>query len=229
VISGSREQRILIVDDDPAVREALSRALELEGYGVLLAADGSEGISRLQAEGPDLVLLDVAMPVMDGLKACRRIRNLGDRTPVLMLTARESVPDRVSGLDAGADDYLVKPFALAELNARVKALLRRGDGGGGVLCFADLALDPASCEVRRGERPIELTRTEFLMLELFLRHPRQVLSRDQISEGVWNWDFGPASNSINVYVGYLRKKLEAAGEPRLVHTVRSVGYILRNA
>jgi len=226
VISIPVQQRILVIDDEPAVREALSRALELEGYGVLLASDGTEGINRLHKEIPDLVLLDVAMPVVDGLKACRQIRRLGNRTPILMLTARETVPDRVAGLEAGADDYLVKPFALAELNARIKALLRRGSGGE-ILQFDDLVLNPTSCEVWRGDRPLELTRTEFLMLELFLRHPRQVLTRDQINEGVWGYDFGPASNSVNVYVGYLRKKLEAGGEPRLLHTVRSVGYVLR--
>jgi len=227
LIASPNSPRILVVDDEPAVRDALSRALEIEGYRVELAADGAEGLSRLDSAEPDLMILDVTMPVMGGLEACRRVRSVGHRTPILMLTARESVPDRVSGLDAGADDYLVKPFALAELIARIKALLRREGGSGETLRFDDLSLDPSSCEVRRGERLLELTRTEFVLLELFLRHPRQVLTRDQINEAVWGYDFGPISNSINVYVGYLRKKMEAGGEDRLLHTVRSVGYVLR--
>ena len=227
MIASPNSPRILVVDDEPAVRDALSRALEIEGYRVELAADGAEGLSRLDSAEPDLMILDVTMPVMGGLEACRRVRSVGHRTPILMLTARESVPDRVSGLDAGADDYLVKPFALAELIARIKALLRREGGSGETLRFDDLSLDPSSCEVRRGERLLELTRTEFVLLELFLRHPRQVLTRDQINEAVWGYDFGPISNSINVYVGYLRKKMEAGGEDRLLHTVRSVGYVLR--
>ena len=227
MIASPNSPRILVVDDEPAVRDALSRALEIEGYRVELAADGAEGLSRLDSAEPDLMILDVTMPVMGGLEACRRVRSVGHRTPIRMLTARESVPDRVSGLDAGADDYLVKPFALAELIARIKALLRREGGSGETLRFDDLSLDPSSCEVRRGERLLELTRTEFVLLELFLRHPRQVLTRDQINEAVWGYDFGPISNSINVYVGYLRKKMEAGGEDRLLHTVRSVGYVLR--
>jgi len=226
VVNPSSQQQILVVDDEPAVREALSRALELEGYGVLGAADGTQGINRLRDDNPDLVLLDVAMPVMDGLKACRQIRRLGDRTPIIMLTAKETVPDRVAGLEAGADDYLVKPFALAELNARIRALLRRTSGEE-LLKFDDLVLNPVSCEARRGDRMLELTRTEFLMLELFLRHPKQVLTRIQINQDVWGYDFGPEGNSVNVYVSYLRKKLEAGGESRLLHTVRSVGYVLR--
>ena len=221
--------RILVVDDEPAVRTSVERALRLEGYDVELAADGREALGQLAASAPDAVVLDVLMPEVDGLEVCRRLRGLGDRTPVLMLTARDAVQDRVAGLDAGADDYLVKPFALEELLARVRALLRRtsSDGGQGVLRFADLTLDERSYEVYRGERRIELTRTEFLLLELFLRNPRQVLTRSVIFERVWGYDFGPMSNSLEVYVGYLRRKLEAGGESRLIHTVRGVGYALR--
>jgi two-component system, OmpR family, response regulator MprA len=185
---------------------------------------------RSQAAAPaDAVLLDVLMPGLDGLEVCRRMRDTGDRTPVLMLTARDELGDRVAGLEAGADDYLPKPFALEELLARLRALLRRSGWSDqrGLLRFGDLELDPHAHEVRRGERRIELTHTEFLLLELFLHHPRQVLSRSQIFEDVWGYDFGPASNSLEVYVGYLRRKTEAAGEPRLLHTVRGVGYVLR--
>jgi two-component system response regulator MprA len=225
-----------VVDDEPAVREALERALRLDGYQVELAPDGREAIRRQTAAPADALLLDVLMPGLDGLEVCRRMRDTGDRTPVLMLTARDGVGDRVAGLDAGADDYLVKPFALDELRARLRALLRRtgtADGVGGregerqVLRFADLELDPLAHEVRRDGRPIELTRTEFLLLELFMHHPRQVLTRPIIFERVWGYDFGPASNSLEVYVGYLRRKTEAEGEPRLLHTVRGVGYVLR--
>jgi two-component system response regulator MprA len=221
--------RILVVDDEPAVREAVERALRLDGYDVLLAADGGEALARLDERPPDAVVLDVLMPHVDGLELCRRMRSRGDRTPVLMLTARDAVADRVAGLDAGADDYLVKPFALDELLARVRALLRRAVPGTGraPLRFADVELDPVAHEVRRGERPIELTRTEFLLLELFLRHPRQVLTRSLIFENVWGYDFGPSSNSLEVYMGYLRRKTEAGGEPRVLHTVRGVGYVLR--
>ena len=221
--------RILVVDDEPAVRASLRRALALEGYTVELAADGSEALELLVRSSPDAIVLDVLMPHVDGLELCRRLRAAGDRTPVLMLTARETVPDRVAGLDAGADDYVVKPFALEELLARLRALLRRvePDGRDGVLRFADLTLDPATREVRRADRPIELTRTEFLLLELFLRNPRQVLTRSLIFERVWGYDFGPTSNSLEVYVGYLRRKTEAGGEPRLLQTVRGVGYALR--
>ena len=220
---------LLVVDDEPAVREALRRALELEGYRIRLAEDGADALAQIAAEEPDAVVLDVLMPVLDGLTACRRLRQQGSRVPVLMLTARDSVGDRVAGLDAGADDYLVKPFALEELLARIRALLRRSDGAGsdGVLRFADLSLDPATREVRRGDRRIELTRTEFHLLELFLRNPRQVLTRSLIFERVWGYDFGPSSNSLDVYVGYLRRKTEAGGEPRLIQTVRGVGYALR--
>jgi two-component system, OmpR family, response regulator MprA len=220
---------VLVVDDEPAVREALRRALELEGYRVALAEDGAHALAQVATEEPDAIVLDVLMPVVDGLTACRRLRQQGSRVPVLMLTARDSVGDRVAGLDAGADDYLVKPFALEELLARIRALLRRGDAAGrdGALRFADLSLDPATREVKRGDRSIELTRTEFHLLELFLRNPRQVLTRSLIFERVWGYDFGPTSNSLDVYVGYLRRKTEAGGEPRLIHTVRGVGYALR--
>ena len=221
--------RILVVDDEPSVRAALRRALHLEGYEVALAEDGDEALRVVQRDAPELVLLDVLMPALDGLAVCRRLRRTGDRTPVLMLTARDAVSDRVSGLDAGADDYLVKPFALEELLARVRALLRRTVNGDphGVLRFADVSLDPATHEVLRGARELELTRTEFLLLELFLLNPRQVLPRSLIFERVWGYDFGPSSNSLEVYVGYLRRKLEAAGEPRVIQTVRGVGYALR--
>ena len=193
-------------------------------------ATGARRSTQLAAAPPDALVLDLLMPRVDGLEVCRRLRAAGDRTPVLMLTARDAVADRVRGLDAGADDYLVKPFALEELLARVRALLRRAGGGrsrAAALRFADLELDPVAYTVRRGARPIELTRTEFLLLELFLRHPRQVLTRSIIFDRVWGYDFGPASNSLEVYVGYLRRKTEAGGEPRLLHTVRGVGYVLR--
>jgi two-component system response regulator MprA len=219
--------RILVVDDERAVREALERALRLEGYEVDLAADGQEALLALARRSVDAIVLDVLMPVTDGLETCRMLRRREDSTPVLMLTARHEVSDRVAGLDAGADDYLVKPFALEELLARLRALLRRSAGGDGELSFSDLTLDPGTREVRRGGRTIDLTRTEFLLLELFLRNPRQVLTRDVIFDRVWGYDFGPASNSLEVYVGYLRRKTEAAGEPRLLHTVRGVGYVLK--
>jgi two-component system, OmpR family, response regulator MprA len=221
--------RVLVVDDEPAVREALERVLRVEGFEVAMACDGREAV-RSQALAPaDAVLLDVLMPGLDGLEVCRRLRDTGDRTPVLMLTARDELGARVAGLEAGADDYLPKPFALEELLARLRALLRRSGWSEqrDTLRFDDLELDPHAHEVRRGERRIELTRTEFLLLELFMHHPRQVLSRAQIFEDVWGYDFGPASNSLEVYVGYLRRKTEAAGEPRLLHTVRGVGYVLR--
>ena len=221
--------KILVVDDERAVRESLRRALELEGYEIELAGDGSEALDRLESsEEPDAMILDILMPGVDGLEVCRRIRATGSKLPVLMLTARTEVEDRVAGLDAGADDYVTKPFALEELLARVRALLRRTtDEDGDVLRFADLELDPGTREVRRGDRRIELTRTEFSLLELFLQNPRQVLTRSVIFERVWGYDFGFGSNSLDVYVGYLRRKTEAAGEPRLIHTVRGVGYALR--
>jgi two-component system response regulator MprA len=224
--------RILVVDDDAAVRESLGRALRLEGYDVELASDGLEALERLQGSGddPDLVVLDVLMPNIDGLEVCRRLRRMGSRLPVLMLTARDEVTDRVAGLDAGADDYVVKPFALAELLARVRALLRRSaDEAVDVLRFGDLELDPATREVRRDGDPIELTRTEFALLELFLLNPRQVLTRSIIFERVWGYDFGFGSNSLDVYIGYLRRKTEAGGKTRLIHTIRGVGYALRES
>jgi len=220
----------LVVDDEPAVREALRRALTLEGYEVELAGDGAEALRSIAVSEPDVVVLDVLMPEVDGLAACRRLRDSGSRVPVLMLTARAGVGDRVDGLDAGADDYLVKPFALEELLARIRALLRRsGQDRGEPLRFSDLELDPTTREVRRGGRPMELTRTEFNLLELFLRNPRQVLTRSLIFERVWGYDFGPTSNALDVYIGYLRRKTEAGGEPRLIQTVRGVGYALREA
>ncbi len=223
--------RVLVVDDDVAVRESLRRALRLEGYDVELAADGGEALERLESNGddPDLVVLDVLMPNVDGLQVCRQLRRTGRRVPVLMLTARDEVADRVAGLDAGADDYVVKPFALEELLARVRALLRRAaDEAVDVLHFADLELDPATREVRRGSELIELTRTEFALLELFMLNPRQVLTRSIIFERVWGYDFGFGSNSLDVYIGYLRRKTEAGGKPRLIHTIRGVGYALRD-
>jgi two-component system response regulator MprA len=220
---------LLVVDDEPAVRDALDRALRAEGYHVRTAADGRAALDRMAEERPDLIVLDVLMPVMDGLEVCRALRAAGDRTPILVLTARDSVADRVEGLDAGADDYLVKPFALDELLARIRALLRRSTPGADErpLRFEDLELDPVTRDVRRGGRSIELTRTEFLLLELFLANPRRVLTREIIFDRVWGYDFGPSSNALEVYVGYLRRKTEAEGEPRLIHTVRGVGYVLR--
>lgn len=220
--------RILVVDDEPAVRDAVQRALKLESYDVDTASDGSEALRSLAVSSPDLMILDLLMPKIDGLEVCRRLRAAGDPTPVLMLTARDSVANRVEGLDAGADDYLVKPFALDELLARVRALLRRSSPEGAqLLRFSDLSMDTVSREVKRGIRPMELTRTEFLLLELFLNNPRRVLTREIILDRVWGFDFGPESNSLEVYIGYLRKKMEADGEPRLIHTIRGVGYVLR--
>jgi len=221
--------RILVVDDERAVRESIERALRLEGYEVVEAADGAQALGSVASQAPDAMVLDVMMPEVDGLQVCRQLRSEGNRLPILVLTARDSVSDRVRGLDAGADDYLVKPFALEELLARLRALLRRGGSGehGELLRYDDLELDPLGHTVRRGRRAIELTRTEFLLLELFMRNPRQVLTRSQIFERVWGYDFGPASNSLEVYVGYLRRKLEARGERRLLQTVRGVGYVLR--
>jgi two-component system, OmpR family, response regulator MprA len=221
--------KVLVVDDERAVRESLRRALELEGYEIELAADGNEALYRIETDSqPDAVILDVLMPGKDGLEVCRTIRRSGNTVPVLMLTARTQVEDRVEGLDAGADDYVTKPFALEELLARLRALLRRtADGSGEVLRFADLELDPGTREVRRGGEPIELTRTEFSLLELFMLNPRQVLTRSVIFERVWGYDFGYGSNSLDVYIGYLRRKTEAGGKPRLIQTVRGVGYALR--
>jgi two-component system, OmpR family, response regulator MprA len=221
--------RVLVVDDKRAVRDSLRRALELEGYDVELAADGEEALERLAQNGePDAVVLDILMPKMDGLEVCRRLRREGHRLPVLMLTARDEVENRVAGLDAGADDYVTKPFALEELLARLRALLRRTTSGSGeVLRFADLELDPKTREVRRAGEQIELTRTEFSLLELFLLNPRQVLTRSVIFERVWGYDFGFSSNSLDVYIGYLRRKTETGDRPRLIQTVRGVGYALR--
>ena len=221
--------KILVVDDERAVRDSLRRALELQGYQVDLAADGAEALAQLESNGqPDAVVLDILMPGIDGLEVCRRIRESGNEVPVLMLTARDAVGDRVAGLDAGADDYLVKPFALEELLARIRALLRRTTPtADGVLRFADIELDPGTREVRRDGERIDLTRTEFNLLELFMLNPRQVLTRSIIFERVWGYDFGFASNSLDVYIGYLRRKTEAGEQQRLIHTVRGVGYALR--
>ncbi|MFE2536506.1 response regulator transcription factor [Streptomyces sp. NPDC059371] len=234
---GDRDtQRILIVDDEPAVRDALKRSLAFEGYDTEVAVDGADALEKATAYQPDLVVLDIQMPRMDGLTAARRMRGAGTTTPILMLTARDTVGDRVTGLDAGADDYLVKPFELDELFARIRALLRRSSyaaSAGAVveddaLIFGDLRMDLSTREVTRAGRPVELTRTEFTLLEMFLAHPRQVLTREQILKAVWGFDFEPSSNSLDVYVMYLRRKTEAGGEPRLVHTVRGVGYVLRS-
>jgi two-component system response regulator MprA len=221
---------ILVVDDEPAVRRALERALRLDAYEVELAADGREALDCLAERPADAVILDVMMPGVDGIEVCRRMRAAGDRTPVLMLTARDAIDDRVQGLDVGADDYMVKPFALRELQARLRALLRRAtdDGNTETLRFGDLVLDPIAHEVHRGERLIELSKTEFLLLELFMEHPRQVLTRSTIFENVWGYDFGPTSNALGVYIGYLRRKTEEGGEPRVLHTVRGIGYVLKD-
>jgi len=226
--------RILVADDDRAVRDSLRRSLAFNGYQVELASDGQQALDAIEGQRPDALVLDVMMPRVDGLEVCRRLRNAGDDIPVLVLTAREAVSDRVAGLDAGADDYLAKPFALEELLARLRALLRRttpDDRGGAPdpepLRFGDLSLDPVTREVRRGERPISLTRTEFSLLELFMANPRRVLTRTRILEDVWGYDFPTTGNALEVYVGYLRRKTEAEGEARLIHTVRGVGYVLR--
>ncbi|MDH3539899.1 MAG: response regulator transcription factor [Acidimicrobiia bacterium] len=223
---------VLVVDDDAAVRNSLDRALRLNGYEVDLAVDGVDALNRVSVSPPDAIVLDVLMPNMDGLEVCRRMRSFGDQTPILMLTAQDGVSERVAGLDAGADDYLPKPFALEELLARLRALLRRASGDletGDKLQFEDIVMDLTTFEVHRGDRNIELTRTEFSLLELFMRNPRQVLTRDVINERVWGYDFPTTSNSLEVYVGYLRRKLEAAGEPRLLQTMRGFGYALRAA
>jgi two-component system response regulator MprA len=219
------------VDDEPDLRDALRRALTLDGYTVELAEGGQEALRQLAVAAPDAIVLDVLMPDIDGLEVCRRLRAAGDRTPVLMLTARDGVPDRVAGLDTGADDYLVKPFALDELLARLRALVRRTAPAapGEQLRFADLTLVPGAHSARRGERELDLTRTEYALLELFLRHPRQVLPRSTIFEHVWEYDFGPRSGLLEVYISYLRRKTEAGGEPRLLQTIRGVGYVLREA
>lgn len=219
---------MLVVDDERALRSALKRALEMEGYTVLLATNGQEALDRLKEDVVDAIVLDVAMPGIDGLEVARRLRAAEDHTPILMLTARDAVDDRVDGLDAGADDYLVKPFVLKELYARLRALLRRIDSPTTELVFADLRLDPLTRDVYRGDRRLELSRTEHSLLELFLRHPRQTLTRTTIFEQVWGYDFGDTSSVLGVYVGYLRRKMEAGGERRLLRTVRGVGYALRD-
>lgn len=223
--------RILVVDDDRAVRESLRRSLSFNGYTVDLAEDGVEALEAINNERPDALVLDVMMPRLDGLEVCRQLRSTGDDLPILVLTARDSVSERVSGLDAGADDYLPKPFALEELLARLRALLRRTGpedaSEGAVMTFADLTLDPSTREVHRGNRSISLTRTEFSLLEMLIANPRRVLTRSRILEEVWGFDFPTSGNALEVYVGYLRRKTEAEGEPRLIHTVRGVGYVLR--
>jgi two-component system response regulator MprA len=220
--------RVLVVDDDAAVRQSLATALGRDGYEVVAAQDGNAALAHLIAASVDAIVLDVAMPEPNGLEVCRRLRARGDRTPILMLTARDLVDDRVAGLDAGADDYLAKPFALAELRARLRALLRRNAASAERLSYGDLALDLAAAQVTRGGREVSLTRTEYLLLELFLRNPGRVLSHSQIFQAVWGYDFGLRSDNLWVYMGYLRTKLEAAGEPRVLHTVRGLGYVLRD-
>ena len=235
--TGAEQQNphVLVVDDDRAVRESLRRSLEFNGYAVSLASDGAEALARIAGRLPDALVMDVMMPRLDGIETTRALRAAGNDLPILVLTARDSVGDRVEGLDAGADDYLTKPFALDELLARLRALLRRahppeaGSLDDEVLSFSDLTLNLATREVRRGGRPIELTRTEFTLLEMFLRRPRRVLDRSFILEDVWGYDFPTTANSLEVYVGYLRRKTEAEGEPRLIHTVRGVGYVLKES
>ena len=223
--------RVLVVDDDPDLRAALTRALALDGYDVAAVSNGAKALDAVADSAPDVLVLDVMMPVVGGLEVCRRLRTAGDRTPILVLTARDEVSDRVAGLDAGADDYLAKPFALEELRARLRALLRRSQPADAEpetqLRYADLTLDLETREVRRGERAIDLTRTEFALLELLLRNAGRVLTREVIMDRVWGYELEPASNSLEVFVGYLRRKTEAGGEPRLIHTVRGVGYQLR--
>jgi two-component system response regulator MprA len=220
---------ILVVDDDRAVREALERALSLEGFDVELAADGAEALAAVERRQPDAIVLDVLMPGVDGLEVCRMLRKAQSRVPILMLTVRDDLSDRVEGLDAGADDYLGKPFELEELLARVRALLRRATPGssGEILRFSDLALDLGTLEAQRGKRKFRLSVTEANVLEFFIRNPRQVLSRALVFERVWGSHLGTESNTLDVYVGYLRRKTEAGGEPRLIHTVRGAGYVLR--
>jgi two-component system response regulator MprA len=221
------EPAVLLVDDDARILRMLERTLAAEGYDVSVAPDGGTALARIERSLPDLIVLDVKMPGLDGLAVTRRLRAKRLPVPILLLTARDAVAERVAGLDAGADDYLVKPFALRELQARLRALLRRVDGPADELRFGDLRLEPSTRDVWRGDRRLELSRTEYALLELFLRHPRQVLERSTVFEQVWGYDFGATSNVLGVYMGYLRRKTEATGEPRLLHTVRGVGYILR--
>jgi two-component system, OmpR family, response regulator MprA len=227
------KSRVLVVDDDKAVRESLRRSLEFNGYDVSLANDGAEALAVIAASAPDVVVMDVMMPRLNGIEATRALRSARNDLPILVLTARDAVGDRVEGLDAGADDYLTKPFALQELLARLRALLRRlpreDDAPDETLVFADLSMDVATREVRRGDRLIELTRTEFSLLEMFLRRPRRVLERSFILEQVWGYDFPTTANSLEVYVGYIRRKTEAEDEPRLIHTVRGVGYVMKES
>lgn len=222
-------ERILVVEDEARIASFISRGLRMEGYQVDVAPDGDTALDKAFSNPPDLIILDVMLPDIDGLEVCRQLRMAGADEPVLMLTAKDAIPDRVAGLDAGADDYLVKPFAFDELVARIRALLRRTAPPDANVPwqFADLELDPATRQARRGEREIELTAKEYDVLELFMRHPRQVLTRDIIYDRIWGYDFGGESNIIDVYVRYLRAKLEAKGEPRLIHTLRGVGYVLR--
>jgi two-component system response regulator MprA len=227
----SEDARVLVVDDDPQLREALTRALELDGYAVDTASNGVKALEAIGGRRPDVMVLDVMMPYVGGLDVCRTLRERKDRLPIIVLTARDEIGDRVAGLDAGADDYLTKPFALEELRARLRALLRRTtadeDAEDAVLSYADLVLDPAARTVHRGDRPVDLTRTEYALLELLLRNAGRPLPRDVIMDRVWGWESEPTSNSLEVFVGYLRRKTEAGGEPRLIHTVRGVGYVLR--
>jgi len=224
---------VLVVDDDPQLREALTRALQLDGYKVTTASNGIKALEAVSADRPDMMVLDVMMPYVGGLDVCRQLRGKHDLMPILVLTARDEVGDRVAGLDAGADDYLTKPFALEELRARVRALLRRSGAqgtssdGGTELRYDDLVLDPVAHTVRRGERWIDLTRTEFALLDLFLNNPGRPLPRETIMDRVWGWESEPTSNSLEVFIGYLRRKTEFDGEPRLIHTVRGLGYVLR--
>jgi len=223
--------RVLVVDDDPQLREALTRALELDGYDVATASNGAQALEAIGRRRPDVAVLDVMMPYVGGLDVCRTLRERRDRLPILVLTARDEIGDRVAGLDAGADDYLTKPFALEELRARLRALLRRvatEETDGAVLRYADLVLDPAARTVHRGNRPIDLTRTEYSLLELLMRNAGRPLTRDVIMERVWGWESEPTSNSLEVFIGYLRRKTESEGESRLIHTVRGVGYVLRS-
>jgi len=221
--------RILVIEDDDDVRAAIRRALLLGGYEIIQAGTGQEGLERAQGDVPDAIVLDLGLPDIDGVEVCRTLRRAGDRTPILMLTARAEVGDRVDGLDAGADDYLVKPYDVRELQARLRAIMRRHLEGadGGVMRFAELELDPDAHGARIGDREIELTRTEYQLLELLMLNPRRVLSAELIYDRVWGYDFGPSGNALRVYIGYLRRKLEAGGGRRLIQTVHGVGYVLR--